>query len=78
MTSRHIAVGVNGSLISARASDWAAAEVERHCVALRLPYAVPDRAEAEPVLRCAASRIRRRHPAVRRSPETRSGWIRTP
>lgn len=64
MTSRHIAVGVNGSLISVRASDWAAAEAERHGVALRLLYAVPDRDEAEPVLRCAASRIRRRHPGL--------------
>ncbi|MEW2048053.1 universal stress protein [Streptomyces sp. NPDC005476] len=62
MTLRHIAVGVNGSLNSVRASDWAAAEAERHGVALRVLYAVPDRDEAAPVLRSAASRIRRRHP----------------
>ncbi|MDQ0935424.1 hypothetical protein QFZ49_005396 [Streptomyces turgidiscabies] len=36
MTSRHIVVGVNGSLNSVRASDWAAAEAERHGVALRV------------------------------------------
>ncbi|MBK3625621.1 universal stress protein [Streptomyces sp. MBT49] len=62
MTMRHIAVGVDGSVHSVRAADRAAAEAERHGVALRVLYAVPDRDEAAPVLRSAASRIRRRHP----------------
>ena len=38
MTSRHIVVGVNGSLNSVRASDWAAAEAERHGAALRVRH----------------------------------------
>ncbi|MER7101733.1 universal stress protein [Streptomyces humidus] len=64
MTLRHIAVGVDGSVISVRALDWAAAEAERHGVALRVLYAVADRDEAAPVLRSAASRTRRRHPGL--------------
>ncbi|MEU8575330.1 universal stress protein [Streptomyces asoensis] len=64
MTMRHIAVGVDGSVHSVRAADRAAAEAERHGVALRVLYAVPDRDEAAPVLRSAASRIRRRHPGL--------------
>ncbi|MFI5797853.1 universal stress protein [Streptomyces sp. NPDC051677] len=59
-----MAVGVNGSLISVRASDWAVAEAELQGVALRVLYAVSDRAEAAPVLCSAASRIRRRHPGL--------------
>ncbi|MEU5278022.1 universal stress protein [Streptomyces asoensis] len=64
MTMRHIAVGVDGSVHSVRAADRAAAEAERHGVALCVLYAVPDRDEAAPVLRSAASRIRRRHPGL--------------
>lgn len=62
MTLRHIVVGVDGSLTSVRALDWAAAEAVRHGGALRVLYAVPDRDEATPVLAYAASRTReRRH-----------------
>ncbi|MEU4874479.1 universal stress protein [Streptomyces sp. NPDC021608] len=64
MTSRHITVGVDGSVISVRALDRAAEEAVRHGVALRVLYAVPDRDEAAPVLRSAASRTRRRHPGL--------------
>ncbi|MPY31187.1 universal stress protein [Streptomyces adustus] len=58
-------VGVDGSLVSVRASDWAAAEAVRHGTSLRVLYAVPDRDEAAPVLGSAVARIRARHPELR-------------
>ena len=64
MTSQHVVVGVDGSLISVRALDWAAAEAERHGGALRVLYAVPDRDEAAPVLDFAVTRTRARHPRL--------------
>ncbi|WP_329303099.1 universal stress protein [Streptomyces sp. NBC_00659] len=64
MTSHHIVVGVDGSLISVRALDWAAAEAVRHGTGLRVLYAVPDRDEAAPVLGNAVSRTRARHPEL--------------
>ncbi|MGW2826126.1 universal stress protein [Streptomyces sp. NPDC001443] len=64
MTSRHIVVGVDGSLISVRALDWAAAEAVRHGSALRVLSAVPDRDEAAPVLGYAVSRTHARHPEL--------------
>lgn len=65
MTLHHVVVGVDGSLISVRALDWAAAEAVRHGVALRVLYAVPDRDEAAPVLDHAVSRTQVRHPGLR-------------
>lgn len=62
MTLHHTVVGVDGSLVSVRASDWAAAEAVRHGTALRVVYAVADRDEAAPVLASAASRVRQRYP----------------
>ncbi|WP_406375520.1 universal stress protein [Streptomyces sp. NBC_00647] len=64
MTSHHIVVGVDGSLISARALDWAAAEAVRHGTGLCVLYAVTDRDEAAPVLGNAVSRVRARHPEL--------------
>ncbi|WP_328552004.1 universal stress protein [Streptomyces sp. NBC_00358] len=64
MTSHHIVVGVDGSLISVRALDWAAAEAVRHGTGLRVLYAVPDRDEAAPVLSHAVSRTRARYPEL--------------
>ncbi|WP_217549718.1 universal stress protein [Streptomyces sp. GbtcB6] len=64
MTLHHIVVGVDGSLTSVRALDWAAAEAVRHGSALRVLYAVPDRDEATPVLAYATSRTRERYPGL--------------
>ncbi|GGJ06600.1 universal stress protein [Streptomyces brasiliensis] len=64
MTDRRVAVGVDGSLISVRALDWAAQEAVRRGAALRVVYAVPDRDEAAPVLDAAAARVRARHPEL--------------
>ncbi|MFD8736057.1 universal stress protein [Streptomyces sp. NPDC059618] len=65
MTSHRVVVGVDGSLISARALDWAAAEAVRHGTGLRVVYAVADRDEAAPVLANAVSRTRARYPELR-------------
>ncbi|MFD4600411.1 universal stress protein [Streptomyces sp. NPDC058464] len=64
MTLHHIVVGVDGSVASVRALDWAAAEAVRHGGALRVLYAVPDRDEAAPVLAYATSRTRERYPGL--------------
>ncbi|WP_198539173.1 universal stress protein [Streptomyces graminilatus] len=64
MTSRHIVVGVDGSLNSVRALDWAESEAVRHGTGLRVLYAVPDRDEAAPILRYAASRTHAWHPEL--------------
>ncbi|WP_406164656.1 universal stress protein [Streptomyces sp. NBC_00996] len=64
MTLHHVVVGVDGSLVSIPALDWAAAEAVRHGATLRVVCAVPDREEAAPVLGSAASRVRERHPGL--------------
>ncbi|MGI5452135.1 universal stress protein [Streptomyces sp. CA-249302] len=64
MTSQHVAVGVDGSLIAVRALDWAAQEAERRGVALRLVHAVSDLDEAGPILSSALSRIHVHHPGL--------------
>ncbi|MFJ8114183.1 universal stress protein [Streptomyces sp. NPDC096132] len=64
MTAHHIVVGVDGSLVSVRALDWAAAEAIRHGTALRVLYAVPDLDEAAPVLGSAVARVHARHPEL--------------
>ncbi|WRZ88875.1 universal stress protein [Streptomyces sp. NBC_01007] len=64
MTSHQIVVGVDGSPISVRALDWAAAEAVRHGTGLRVLYAVSDRDEAAPVLNHAVSRIHARYPEL--------------
>ncbi|WP_327730862.1 universal stress protein [Streptomyces sp. NBC_00487] len=61
MTLHHTVVGVDGSLVSVRALDWAAAEAVRRGTALRVVYAVADRDEAAPVLASASSRVRQRY-----------------
>lgn len=64
MTLHHVVVGVDGSLNSVRALDWASDEAARRDAELRIVYAVPDRDEAEPVLASAAARVRERHPVL--------------
>ncbi|MFF4585366.1 universal stress protein [Streptomyces sp. NPDC001388] len=64
MTLHHVVVGVDGSLISVRALDRAAAEAARRGRALRVLYAVPDRDEAAPVLGAAEARVHARHPGL--------------
>ncbi|MFJ8200814.1 universal stress protein [Streptomyces sp. NPDC096152] len=64
MTHRHVVVGVDGSVVSVRALDWAADEAARRGVALHVVYAVPDRDEAGPVLASAAARVRARRPRL--------------
>ncbi|GAA3367532.1 universal stress protein [Streptomyces antimycoticus] len=62
MTFRHVAVGVDGSVVAVRALDWATEEALRRGTALRIVYAVTDRDEAGPVLASAAARVHQRHP----------------
>ncbi|WP_240135669.1 universal stress protein [Streptomyces sp. MUM 178J] len=64
MTNRHVAVGVDGSLVAVRALDRAAEEAAGRGTALRIVYAVADRDEAGPVLASAASRVQGRHPGL--------------
>ncbi|GAA3791527.1 universal stress protein [Streptomyces phyllanthi] len=64
MTLRHVAVGVDGSLVAVRALDRATEEAVRRGTALRIVYAVADRDEAGPVLASAASRVHERHPGL--------------
>ena len=62
MTSQHVVAGWDGSLVAARALDWAAEEAVRRGAALRIVYAALERDEAAPILASAASRIREHHP----------------
>ncbi|WP_159059710.1 universal stress protein, partial [Streptomyces scabiei] len=64
MTHNPVVVGVDGTLSSTRALDWAAGEAVQRGVGLRLVYAVPDRDEAAPILNAALSRVRGRHPGL--------------
>ncbi|MFJ1967367.1 universal stress protein [Streptomyces sp. NPDC087903] len=64
MTTRHVTVGVDGSLIAVRALDRAADEAALRGIALHIVYAVPDFDEAGPVLASAVSRVRGRHPGL--------------
>ncbi|MFE9650352.1 universal stress protein [Streptomyces sp. NPDC006365] len=64
MTTRHVTVGVDGSLIAVRALDRAADEAALRNTTLEIVYAVPDLDEAGPVLASAASRVRKRHPGL--------------
>ncbi|KFG06311.1 MULTISPECIES: universal stress protein [Streptomyces] len=64
MTHNPVVVGVDGTLSSTRALDWAAGEAVQRGVGLRLVYAVPDRDEAAPILNAALSRVRGRHPGI--------------
>ncbi|MEU1202312.1 universal stress protein [Streptomyces sp. NPDC005813] len=61
---QHVAVGVDGSLISTRALDLAADEAARRGTALRVVYAVSDRDEAGPVLAAACARVHGRYPTL--------------
>ncbi|WP_405547092.1 universal stress protein [Streptomyces phaeochromogenes] len=64
MTTRHVIVGVDGSVIAVRALDLAADEAALRATSLEIVYAVPDLDEAGPVLASAASRVRYRHPRL--------------
>ncbi|MFE2705007.1 universal stress protein [Streptomyces mirabilis] len=64
MTTRHVTVGVDGTLIAVRALDRAAEEAVLRAALLDIVYAVPDLDEAGPVLASAAARVRRRHPGL--------------
>ncbi|MDJ0344729.1 universal stress protein [Streptomyces sp. H10-C2] len=64
MTTRHVVVGVDGSVVAVRALDEAAAEAVRRGAGLEIVHAVPDLDEAGPVLASAATRVRRRHPGL--------------
>ncbi|MDX2530948.1 MULTISPECIES: universal stress protein [Streptomyces] len=64
MTLRHVAVGVDGSLVAVRALDWAAEQAAHRGTALRIVFAVGDRDEAGPVLASAAARVHERHPGL--------------
>ncbi len=64
MTTRHVTVGVDGTLIAVRALDRAAEEAVLRGVLLDIVYAVPRprRGRAGPGV--AAARVRRRHPGL--------------
>ncbi|WP_405885405.1 universal stress protein [Streptomyces sp. NBC_01136] len=64
MTTRHVTVGVDGSLIAVRALDRAAEEAVLRGAPLDIVYAVPDLDEAGPVLASATARVRERHPGL--------------
>ncbi|MFJ9898272.1 universal stress protein [Streptomyces sp. NPDC091280] len=65
MTLHHVAVGVDGSLLSVRALDRAADEAARRHSELRVVYAVSDCDEAGPILASAVTRVHERHPDLR-------------
>jgi len=65
MTLHHVAVGVDGSLLSVRALDRAADEAARRRTELRVVYAVSDCDEAGPILASAVTRVHERHPDLR-------------
>ncbi|MGW6012065.1 universal stress protein [Streptomyces sp. NPDC055210] len=62
MRIHQVVAGVDGSLVSVRALDRAAAEAARRAAALRIVYAVPDLDEAGPILAAARARVVARHP----------------
>ncbi|MFD7476474.1 universal stress protein [Streptomyces sp. NPDC059837] len=64
MTTRHVTVGVDGTLIAVRALDRAAEEAVLRGALLDIVYAVPDLDEAGPVLASASARVRERNPGL--------------
>ncbi|MFI6495567.1 universal stress protein [Streptomyces sp. NPDC050564] len=64
MTTRHVTVGVDGSLIAVRALDRAAEEAVLRGAVLDVVYAVPDLDEAGPVLASATARVNERYPGL--------------
>ncbi|MFJ5273288.1 universal stress protein [Streptomyces sp. NPDC088358] len=64
MTTRHVTVGVDGSLVAVRALDRASEEAVLRGAVLDIVYAVPDLDEAGPILASAVSRVRGRHPGL--------------
>ncbi|WP_413761378.1 universal stress protein [Streptomyces sp. MMBL 11-3] len=64
MTTPHVTVGVDGSLIAVRALDRAAAEAAVRAATLDIVYAVPDTDESGPILASAVTRIRDHHPLL--------------
>ncbi|WP_432193138.1 universal stress protein [Streptomyces sp. bgisy027] len=66
-----VVVGVDGSVASLEAVDWAAAEAGRHQVPLHLLHAAADDREASDVIDAASERVREAAPTVRLSSELR-------
>ncbi|MDX3637128.1 MULTISPECIES: universal stress protein [Streptomyces] len=64
MTTRHVIVGVDGSVAAVRALDLAADEAALRATTLEIVYAVPDLDEAWPVLASAVARVAYRHPGL--------------
>ncbi|MFF9777970.1 universal stress protein [Streptomyces sp. NPDC013978] len=64
MTHNDVVVGVDGTLASTRALDWAAGEAIRRGAELRLVCAASDRDEAAPILGAAVARVHERHPGL--------------
>lgn len=64
MTTPHVTVGVDGSLIAVRVLDQAADEAALRGTALEIVYAVHDIDEAGPILASSALRARARHPGL--------------
>ncbi|MEU3461185.1 universal stress protein [Streptomyces sp. NPDC006733] len=62
MTAQRVVVGVDGSIVSMRALDEAAAEAVRQGTDLEIVFAVSDIDEAGPTLKSAAARVGQRHP----------------
>jgi nucleotide-binding universal stress UspA family protein len=64
MATRHVVVGVDGSVIAVRALDLAADEAALRATTLEIVYAVPDLDVAGPVLASSVSRVAHRHPRL--------------
>ncbi|MFJ1608608.1 universal stress protein [Streptomyces sp. NPDC088253] len=64
MTTRHVTVGVDGSLVAVQALDRASEEALLRGAVLDIVYAVPDLDEAGPILASAVSRVCDRHPGL--------------
>ncbi|MCZ4602798.1 universal stress protein [Streptomyces sp. Lzd4kr] len=64
-----VVAGVDGSVASLEAVDWAAAEAGRHQIPLRLLHAAADDGEASDVIDAASERVREASHTVRLSSE---------
>ncbi|MFF7265033.1 universal stress protein [Streptomyces sp. NPDC008159] len=64
MRTRHVTVGVDGTITAVRALDRAADEAALRGVGLEIVHVVADLDEAGPVLASAAARVRARRPGT--------------